>query len=144
MAAAQRVLEKTIRIEASTRWDALDLAALATLQQRANTSSGGRRSKSNSNEPASRSTHGSTRPKRPLPSSAASSGTPKPTQPNAAGRSRRSSTRVWQDKGLVVAVKPREPFMRYFKAADELAQRRARNSAVISGSDGDSSPRPPA
>jgi Recombinase zinc beta ribbon domain len=43
---------------------------------------------------------------------------------------------VWQDKGIVVAVKPREPFMRYFKAADELALRRARNSAVISGSDG--------
>jgi DNA invertase Pin-like site-specific DNA recombinase len=43
---------------------------------------------------------------------------------------------VWQDQGIVVAVKPREPFMRYFKAADELAQRRARNSVVISGSDG--------
>jgi hypothetical protein len=30
-------------------------------------------------------------------------------------------------QGVVVAVKPREPFVRYFKAADELAQRRGRN-----------------
>jgi hypothetical protein len=43
---------------------------------------------------------------------------------------------VWQDQGVAVAVKPREPFVRYFKTADELAQRRARNRAVISGSDG--------
>jgi hypothetical protein len=47
--------------------------------------------------------------------------------------------RVWQDKGVVVAVKPREPLMRYFQAADELAQRRARKRAkrgFESGSDG--------
>jgi len=43
---------------------------------------------------------------------------------------------VWQDNGVVVAVKPRDPFLRYFKGADELAQRRARNRAAISGSDG--------
>jgi hypothetical protein len=30
---------------------------------------------------------------------------------------------VWQDNGVVVAVKQREPFLRYFKGADELAPR---------------------
>ena len=44
--------------------------------------------------------------------------------------------RVWQDKGVVVAVKPREPFMRDFKAADELAQRRTRNTRSIPGATG--------
>jgi DNA invertase Pin-like site-specific DNA recombinase len=46
---------------------------------------------------------------------------------------------VWQDEGKIVAVKPREPFLRYFQAADELAQRRARKRAkrgFESGSDG--------
>jgi FKBP-type peptidyl-prolyl cis-trans isomerase (trigger factor) len=43
---------------------------------------------------------------------------------------------VSQDQGHIVAVTPREPFLRYFRAADELAQQRARNRAVISGSDG--------
>ncbi len=32
--------------------------------------------------------------------------------------------RVWQDEGQIVAVKPREPFLRYFKLADEVAQLR--------------------
>jgi site-specific DNA recombinase len=44
--------------------------------------------------------------------------------------------RVWQDGGTIVAVKPREPFLRYFRAADELAQRREKKRGVISGSDG--------
>jgi hypothetical protein len=30
--------------------------------------------------------------------------------------------RVWQDEGRIVAVKPREPFLRYFQLADEVAQ----------------------
>jgi hypothetical protein len=44
--------------------------------------------------------------------------------------------RVWQDGGTIVAVKPREPFLRYFRAADELAQRREKKRGVKSGSDG--------
>ena len=44
--------------------------------------------------------------------------------------------RVWQDGGTIVAVKPREAFLRYFEAADELARRREKNRGVKSGSDG--------
>ena len=44
--------------------------------------------------------------------------------------------RVWQDGGTIVAVKPREAFLRYFKAADELARRREKKRGVKSGSDG--------
>ena len=44
--------------------------------------------------------------------------------------------RVWQDGGTIVAVKPREAFLRYFEAADELARRRERKRGVKSGSDG--------
>jgi site-specific DNA recombinase len=44
--------------------------------------------------------------------------------------------RVWQDGGTIVAVKPREPFLRYFKMADELARRREKKRGVKSGSDG--------
>jgi hypothetical protein len=32
--------------------------------------------------------------------------------------------RVWQDEGRIVAVKPREPFLRYFQLADEVARLR--------------------
>ncbi len=56
-----------------------------------------------------------------------------------AKRSRLISTlfdRVWQDGGTIVAVKPREPFLRYFQTADELAKRRAKKRGVESGSDG--------
>ena len=44
--------------------------------------------------------------------------------------------RVWQDGGTIVAVKPREAFLRYFQAADELARRREQKRGVKSGSDG--------
>ena len=44
--------------------------------------------------------------------------------------------RVWQDGGTIVAVKPREPFLRYFQTADELAKRRTNRRGVESGSDG--------
>jgi hypothetical protein len=44
--------------------------------------------------------------------------------------------RIWQDRGTIVAVKPREAFLRYFQAADELARRREEKRGVKSGSDG--------
>ena len=44
--------------------------------------------------------------------------------------------RVWQDAGTIVAVKPREAFLRYFQAADEMAWRREKKRGVKSGSDG--------
>ncbi len=44
--------------------------------------------------------------------------------------------RVWQDGGTIVAVKPREAFLRYFQTADELARRREKRRGVKSGSDG--------
>jgi hypothetical protein len=44
--------------------------------------------------------------------------------------------RVWQDGGTIVAVKPREAFLRYFQMADELARRREKKRGVKSGSDG--------
>ena len=44
--------------------------------------------------------------------------------------------RVWQDGGVIVAVKPRTPFLRYFQTTDELAKRRARKRGVKGGSDG--------
>jgi Recombinase/Recombinase zinc beta ribbon domain len=44
--------------------------------------------------------------------------------------------RVWQDGGTIVAVKPREAFLRYFRTADELACRREKKRGVKSGSDG--------
>jgi hypothetical protein len=44
--------------------------------------------------------------------------------------------RVWQDGGTIVAVKPREPFLRNFQTVDELAKRRAKQRGVESGSDG--------
>jgi site-specific DNA recombinase len=43
--------------------------------------------------------------------------------------------RIWQDRGLIVAVKPREPFTPYFLAA-ETAERRSANRGDNSGSDG--------
>jgi hypothetical protein len=46
--------------------------------------------------------------------------------------------RVWQDGGTIVALKPREPFLRHFQTADELAKRRAKKRGVKSGSDGSS------
>jgi hypothetical protein len=43
--------------------------------------------------------------------------------------------RVWQEGGTIIAVKPREAFLRYFQAADELARRREKKRGVKSGSD---------
>ena len=44
--------------------------------------------------------------------------------------------RIWQDGGTIVAVKPREAFLRYFQTAEELARRRKKKRGVKSGSDG--------
>jgi len=44
--------------------------------------------------------------------------------------------RVWQDGGTIVAVKPRDAFLRYFQAADELARSRETKRGLKSGSDG--------
>ena len=52
---------------------------------------------------------------------------------DSAKRGRLLSTlfdRVWQDGGTIVAVKPREAFLRYFQAADELARRRDKKRGV--------------
>ena len=44
--------------------------------------------------------------------------------------------RVWQDEGRIVAVKPREPFLRYFKLADEVAQLRTGDNRGSNGGGG--------
>jgi hypothetical protein len=44
--------------------------------------------------------------------------------------------RVWQDEGQIVAVKPREPFLRYFKLADEVAQLRTGGNGGSKGGGG--------
>jgi hypothetical protein len=44
--------------------------------------------------------------------------------------------RVWQDGGAIVAVKPREAFLRYFKTADQLARRRERSAVSKAGATG--------
>jgi hypothetical protein len=44
--------------------------------------------------------------------------------------------RLWRAGGTIVAVKPREAFLRYFQTADELARRREKKRGVKSGSDG--------
>ena len=43
--------------------------------------------------------------------------------------------RVWQDGGNIVAVRPRQPFVRYFKTMQRLNTPRSRRG-VKSGSDG--------
>jgi site-specific DNA recombinase len=60
-------------------------------------------------------------------------------EPEPAKRARLIATlfdQIWQDGGTIVAVKPREPFLRYFQTADELANRQAKKRGVESGSDG--------
>ena len=57
---------------------------------------------------------------------------------NRAACRQRSPDRVWQDGGTIVAVKPREPFLRYFQTTDELARRREKKRGVKGGSDGSS------
>ena len=44
--------------------------------------------------------------------------------------------RVWEDEGKIVAVKPREPFLRYFRAAKDLARSDDTEAGFNSGSDG--------
>jgi hypothetical protein len=44
--------------------------------------------------------------------------------------------RVWQDEGKIVAVKPREAFLRYFQSAENLNDARDTGAGVNSGSDG--------
>jgi hypothetical protein len=43
---------------------------------------------------------------------------------------------VWQDNGLIVAVKPRAAFACYFQTASQTPKRRSGMSGVMSGSDG--------
>lgn len=43
--------------------------------------------------------------------------------------------RAWEDEGKIVAVKPREPFRRYFKAAANLAGANGTEAGFDSGSD---------
>jgi hypothetical protein len=43
---------------------------------------------------------------------------------------------IWQDNGLIVAVKPRASFARYFQTASQTPKRRSGKSGVKSGSDG--------
>jgi hypothetical protein len=38
--------------------------------------------------------------------------------------------RIWQDGGLIVAVKPRPPFVRYFKTAERLNRQRTNRRGV--------------
>ena len=44
--------------------------------------------------------------------------------------------RVWEDDGKIVAVRPREPFLRYFKAAANLPGAGVHRAGFNSGSDG--------
>jgi hypothetical protein len=44
--------------------------------------------------------------------------------------------KVWQDDGLIVAVKPRPPFVRYFKTAERLNRDRKQKRDDKGGSDG--------
>jgi hypothetical protein len=44
--------------------------------------------------------------------------------------------RVWQDDGTIVAAKLREPFLRDFPTAHDLARRRKNKRGVKGGSDG--------
>jgi hypothetical protein len=48
--------------------------------------------------------------------------------------------RVWQDEGRIVAVKPREPFLCYFKAAENLAGADGTEAGFNNGSDGGQTP----
>ena len=61
------------------------------------------------------------------------------TEPSAAERRRLLASvfdRVWQDSGRIVAVKPRQPFVRYFKTAERLNRRRKHERGDKGGSDG--------
>jgi hypothetical protein len=44
--------------------------------------------------------------------------------------------RIWEDEGKIVAVRPREPFLRYFRAAEDLAGVEGTAAGFNSGSDG--------
>ena len=85
--------------------------------------------------PRRRSTRSSTRRKNYSPTSAA-----RGSSKNDPAKGRRLLAtlfdRVWQDGGTIVAVKPREAFLRHFQTADELARRREKKRGVKSGSDG--------
>lgn len=50
--------------------------------------------------------------------------------------------RVWQDEGRIVAVKPREPFLRYFQLADEAARLRTGVNRGGKGGGGQSRKKP--
>jgi len=61
------------------------------------------------------------------------------TEPSSAERRKLLATlfdRIWQDGGLIVAVKPRPPFVRYFKTAERLNGQHRNRRGVVSGIDG--------
>jgi len=61
------------------------------------------------------------------------------TEPSPAERRKLLASlfdRIWQDSGVIVAVKPRPPFVRYFKTAERLNRQRKNRRGVNSGSDG--------
>jgi hypothetical protein len=61
------------------------------------------------------------------------------TEPSPAERRKLLASlfdKVWQDGGLIVAVKPRPPFVRYFKTAERLNRDRKQKRGDKGGSDG--------
>ena len=61
------------------------------------------------------------------------------TEPSPAERRKLLASlfdRIWQDGGHIVAVKPRPPFVRYFKTAERHISRRESRRGDKSGSDG--------
>jgi hypothetical protein len=61
------------------------------------------------------------------------------TEPSSAERRKLLASlfdRIWQDSGVIVAVKSRPPFVRYFKTAERLNRRRTNRRGDKGGSDG--------
>jgi hypothetical protein len=61
------------------------------------------------------------------------------TEPSPAERRKLFASlfdRIWQDTGVIVAVKPRPPFVRYFKTAERLNRQRKHRRGDKGGSDG--------
>ena len=61
------------------------------------------------------------------------------TEPSPAERRKLLASlfdRIWQDSGVIVAVKPRPPFVRYFKSAERLNRQRKHRRGDKDGSDG--------
>ena len=61
------------------------------------------------------------------------------TEPSSAERRKLLASlfdRIWQDSGVIVAVKPRPPFVRYFKTAERRNRQRKHRRGDKGGSDG--------